>query len=124
MRSVPISRIMVMLAESSIADRRVRLRRRPTLTRKLILILFLVIPGALVAAICGYFALADYAQLQKGYAHFQSVASSGSDLRTVFVAYAGQDVHRTNVFAEGVWALMGLIIAALGLLGLCGGSRK
>lgn len=93
--------------------------------RNLALIICLIIPGVLFAVVCGYFALVDFAQLQKDYSHYQAVVNSGAGIRAVFVAYSGQEIHRTNLFADGVWALLSLVIAGVGALGLCiNSSRK
>lgn len=45
------------------------------------------------------------------------VAGNG-DLRAAFVAEARQNIHRINLFADVVWALLGLILSALGTIGL------
>lgn len=87
--------------------------------RRFALVLFLILPGLAIAAFCLFYALKDWGQLQIDYKHFQSVASSTASLTEVFKAYAAQDIHRTNLFADVVWALLGAIIASLGLLGIC-----
>lgn len=87
--------------------------------RKMLLVVLLVIPGFMVAGVTGYYALIDYTQLQVAYKHFHSVASAGSDLKTIFTAYSMQDIHRTNLFADGTWAMLGAILAGMGITGLC-----
>jgi len=87
--------------------------------RSIILVCALVIPGVVIASVCIYFALMDYSALCEGYRQFQAVANSQAGLRAVFVAYAGQDVHRINLFAEGVWALLGFLLMGIGIHGLC-----
>ncbi len=87
--------------------------------RQLLLIVFVVVPGLLVVGVSGYFALLDWRQLQLAYEHYRAVAASGADLRAVTVAFGAQDIHRTNLFADGVWALQGALIFAVGLVGLC-----
>jgi hypothetical protein len=84
-----------------------------------LLLTVLLLSGLLVAAVSGHFALQDWAQLQLGYDHYRAVAASSADLRAVTVAYQAQEIHRTNLFADGVWALQGGLIAAVGLVGLC-----
>jgi hypothetical protein len=78
-----------------------------------------VIPGVAVTAICLYYAFADWAALQGAYRNFMAVAGSGAGMREVFVAEAAQNVHRVNLFADGVWALLGAILAGIGVHGLC-----
>jgi hypothetical protein len=75
--------------------------------------------GLLVAAVSGYFLLQDWAALQRSFAQFEQLAAQGADLRALFVAEARQNLHRLNCFAEGVGVLLGMILAAIGLHGLC-----
>ena len=87
--------------------------------RRLLLILLLVVPGLLVVTASGTFALLDWRQLQLAYDHYRAVTASGADLRAVTVAYQAQDIHRINLVADGVWALQGALIFAVGLVGVC-----
>ena len=75
--------------------------------------------GVFGAAVFGWHATQDRAALHVTYGHFQSLVSAHADLRALFVAEAMQNLHRTNVFAEGVWALLSAILAGIGLHGLC-----
>lgn len=88
-------------------------RRRATLA------LLLLLPGLAAVAAFGGIALLDWRQLQLDYRHYQTVAASGADLRTLFAAWAAQDIHRTNLFADGVWTLLGALLAGLGVHGWC-----
>lgn len=87
--------------------------------RPLILFFLLVLPGLFCFGFCLYYALIDWAALQKAQANFERVAGSSSDMSTLFAAEAKQSIHRINLFAEVVWALLGAIIAAIGIHGLC-----
>ena len=87
--------------------------------RRLVLICVLIVPGTALAAAFGWYAIKDWHQLQIDYRHYQSVAAGSADIRVLFAAYAAQAVHRTNLFAEGVWALLSVIWAGLGVHGLC-----
>ena len=78
----------------------------------------LVVPGVVCFAFCMYFALQDYAALQKTYAQFARLAGSSTDMSVLFVAESRQNIHRINVFADVVWALLGAIVAAIGIHGL------
>lgn len=84
-----------------------------------LLVAFLIVPGVCGCAFCFYFALIDWHALQSAQANFQNVAAHSKDLSALFVAEANQNIHRINVFADVVWALLGAILAAIGLLGLC-----
>lgn len=92
--------------------------------RQWLLFLLLVLPGVCCFLICMYYALQDWAALQKAYANFDRVAGTSSDMSTLIVAEAKQNIHRINLFADGVWALLGAIIAAIGIHGLCVTSYK
>jgi len=61
----------------------------------------------------------DWRQLQEAYRLYQSAVASGADLRGLFVANAAQETHRMNLFADGVWALLGAFLFGLGLVGVC-----
>lgn len=73
---------------------------------------------------CIYYALQDWAELQKAYANFARVTNTSSSMNVLFVAEAKQNIHRINLFADVVWALLGAIIAAIGIHGLCVNSQK
>ena len=82
--------------------------------------LFLVIAlGALGVAVFGYYALIDWAALQQAYSQFSNLVQQSSDLTPLFAAEAQQNIHRINLFADGVWTLLSAILAAIGLHGIC-----
>lgn len=87
--------------------------------RHLLLLILLVLPGLMVAAVSVHYALLDWEKLREAYAQYRQIAASGADLRAVFVANAAQETHRLNLFADGVWALQGLMVFGIGLVGLC-----
>jgi hypothetical protein len=75
--------------------------------------------GLAAVLISGYNLFLDWAALREAYARFEQLARHDSSLNTLFVAEARQNVHRINCFAEGVSVLLGGILAAIGLHGLC-----
>ncbi len=80
------------------------------------LVVFLVASLAFFA-VCVYGALLDWRELQASDAAFRA-AIPRADLKTLFVLEARQNVHRVNLFADVVWALLcalGSVICALGL---------
>lgn len=89
-----------------------------------LLVIVLMLPGLIVLGVSTHFALLDWRQLQDAYAHYRTVVASGADLRAVFIANAAQETHRLNLFADGVWALQGALLAGVGLVGLCLLGRK
>lgn len=82
-----------------------------------LLALVLVLPGLACFTICLAVAFQDYAALRQAYAQFETAAAGGT-LRQVIVADAQQNVFRINLFADVVWALLGALIAAVGLHGI------
>ena len=94
------------------------------MVRALLLVILLVLPGIVGSAIFGYFALIDWDALQKAYFQFDTIAQSNANFPAIFVAEARQNIHRMNLFAEGVWMLLSTILAAIGIHGLCTTSRK
>ncbi len=86
--------------------------------RSLVLGSLTVLPGAIGVVIFGYFALVDWDALQNTYERFETLANSASDFDTLFVAHAQQNIHRINLFADGVWTLLSAILAAIGIHGI------
>ena len=87
--------------------------------RYLVLAIFTILPGVLGVLIFGYHALADWRDLQQAYVSFANSVQSKSSLETLFVTEAMQNIQRINLFADGVWTLLSLIIASIGLQGIC-----
>lgn len=92
--------------------------------RSFLLALLLILPGVAGVAVFAYYALIDWNALQQAYGRFAEVTRTSSDLQAVFVAEAEQNIHRLNLFAEGVWALLSAILAAIGLHGICTQPRR
>ena len=91
--------------------------------RQWLLLILLVVPGVAGFIFCMYYAFIDWALLQKTFTNFTHLASGPADMKTIFVAEAQQNIHRINVFADVVWALLSAIIAAIGIHGLCANQR-
>jgi hypothetical protein len=87
--------------------------------RSLVLWLLIVLPGVAAVAVSGYYLFRDWAALNVAYARFQQLAGGNADLRALFIADAVQNIHRLNCFAEGIGVLLGAILAAIGIHGLC-----
>jgi hypothetical protein len=82
------------------------------------LLLLTILPGVAGVIIFGYFALIDWKSLQEAYNYFAKVIQAKSSLEVLFVAEAQQNIHRINLFADGVWTLLSAILAAIGLHGI------
>ena len=92
--------------------------------RYLLLVILLIFPSLVGVTIFGYYALIDWDTLQKAYSHFVNVTKSSANLETLFVAEAQQNIHRINLFADGVWAMLSVIIGAIGLHCICTIPKK
>jgi hypothetical protein len=88
-------------------------------TRILLLLLLVVVPGAIVTLICVYYLGPEWQALEQSYQDFQAIANAGSSSTALYIARAAEDRHRINCFAEGVGALLGLVIVAIGIHGIC-----
>lgn len=84
-----------------------------------LLVLFTIVPGVIVAGVGGYYSLQDWTKLQETYGHFQQLSGANADFKTLFVAESVQNIHRINLFAEGVWSLLGAVLVGIGLHGIC-----
>jgi hypothetical protein len=85
---------------------------------KMGLAILLVVPGMGAAVVFGYYALIDWAALEEAYQQFELATQQSAELTVVLARATQQDIHRINVFAEGVWFLLSLIIVAIGLHGI------
>jgi hypothetical protein len=83
---------------------------------KVILAILLIVPGVLGAVVFGFYALIDWAALEDAYQQYEAVQQS-ADINILFIRATQQNIHRINVFAEGVWFLLSVIIAGIGLHG-------
>jgi hypothetical protein len=75
--------------------------------------------GLLATLVSGYYLLQDWAALNQAWARFEELTMSAADLRSLFIAEARQNAFRINCFADGVGVMLGAMIAAVGLHGLC-----
>jgi hypothetical protein len=87
------------------------------------LLLLTILLGVAGVIIFGYFALIDWKFLQEAYNYFAKVIQAKSSLEVLFVAEAQQNIHRINLFADGVWTLLSAILAAIGLHGISAISK-
>jgi hypothetical protein len=93
--------------------------------RVLILLLCAVLPGAFFAAFSTVTLFPDWAQLTASNRRYTQVANSASATPiALMVAEAAENRHRINCFAEGVGLLMGNVILAIGLHGICTLPRR
>ena len=87
--------------------------------RPLALWLFTVLPGSVITLVSGYYCLQDWAVLNRAFARWERLIGSGGSEKAITIAYGYQNAFRINCFAEGVGVCLGLVIVAIGVLGLC-----
>jgi hypothetical protein len=82
------------------------------------LLLLVVLPGLLAVVVSGYFLSLDWAALRAAFRVLEHALRRG-DLRAIAAADAMDRVYRTNCFADGVGVLLGALLFAVGVHGLC-----
>jgi len=88
--------------------------------RSLVLLLLVVLPGITASSFSAYYLLPEWAALDASYKSYERVAKSpSSTMRDLFIAEAAENRHRINCFAEAVGVLLGGVIAAIGIHGMC-----
>jgi len=93
---------------------------RSMIVKNVLLTLVAIIPGIAISTIAGYYALVDWAALKVAYSTFERAAQRHADIKDLIAADSYQNIHRINLFADGVWALLGLILVTLGIIGWTG----
>jgi hypothetical protein len=78
-----------------------------------------VLPGLGVMSISAYYLFPEWMALDRSYQNYQTLATQGADTRVLSIAESAEMRHRINCFAEGVGVLLGGILLAVGVHGLC-----
>jgi hypothetical protein len=86
--------------------------------RRLVLFLFVVLPGLTAIVVCGHYMFSDWSALISAFARFERVAASG-DARSLAIAQYLDSVYRLNAFADGVGVMLGAVSFGIGVHGLC-----
>ena len=93
--------------------------------RQVILLICVVLPGLGISAVSAYYLFPDWTELDKSHRNYQRVAQSpASRQRDLLIAQAAENRHRINCFAEGIGVLLGGVIMAIGIHGLCTLPKK
>ncbi|MBW4695727.1 MAG: hypothetical protein KME27_28595 [Lyngbya sp. HA4199-MV5] len=88
--------------------------------RVLVLLVLVVLPGAALVSISTYFLFPEWATLTKSYQNVQALAQTPTaSARDVSLAQAAENRHRLNCFAEGMGVLLGTVVVAIGVHGIC-----
>jgi hypothetical protein len=89
-------------------------------SRILVLLLLVVLPGSSFTGISTYYLFPEWVVLDNSYQNYQRLAQvPTSSVRDLSVAQAAETRHRLNCFAEGVGVLLGSVIVAIGIHGIC-----
>ena len=87
--------------------------------RRWVLLASLVLPGLAVSTVSGFFLLRDWSALVTAFNRLEQVVRAGGDTRAVLAAQGYDQVYRLNCLADSVGVLAGMLIAAIGIHGLC-----
>lgn len=88
--------------------------------KQVILLLFVILPGLGSSAVSAYYLFPDWTALDKSHRNYQRIAQSPTSReRDLLMAQAAENRHRINGFAEGIGILLGGVIMAIGIHGLC-----
>ena len=88
--------------------------------RILVLLVLVVLPGFAAGSYSAYYTLIDWAALGVAHQRYVEVAKlPNATLKDLAIAEAAENRHRLNCFAEGVGVLLGGVIMAVGVHGLC-----
>ncbi|MBW4470672.1 MAG: hypothetical protein KME45_09735 [Stenomitos rutilans HA7619-LM2] len=89
-------------------------------SRILVLLVLVVLPGAALVSISTYYLFPEWATLTKSYQNVQTLAQTPtSSGRELSLAQAAESRHRLNCFAEGMGVLVGTVVVAIGIHGIC-----
>lgn len=83
------------------------------------LVLLVVIPGGCFSGFSAYWLFRDWAALTASHQRFEQVAAANPSPTELMIATAAEQRHRINCLAEGVGVLLGGVIWAIGIHGLC-----
>ena len=87
--------------------------------RSLALLLSAILPGLGAAGLSAFYLMPEWTTLDASHRNFQRVASETPTVQALLVAEAAENRHRINCFAEGVGVLLGGVMVAIGVHGLC-----
>lgn len=85
----------------------------------LALLILVVLPGAIFTGISSFYLVPEWATLTASHQQYQALAISGASERELTIAQAAENRHRLNCFAEGIGVLLGGVIFAIGIHGIC-----
>jgi hypothetical protein len=88
--------------------------------RGLLLLLTTIVPGLSAITISTFYLFPEWAALDRAYRNYEQLSRNGAGVRELSIAQSAEVRHRVNCFAEGVGVLLGGVMVAIGVHGLCG----
>jgi hypothetical protein len=89
------------------------------MNRVLLLLVTTIAPGLGAIAISTFYLFPEWAALDRAYRNYEQLSRSGARARELSIAQSAEVRHRINCFAEGIGVLLGGVIVAIGVHGLC-----
>jgi hypothetical protein len=89
------------------------------MNRVLLLLVTTIAPGLGAIAISTFYLFPEWAALDRAYRNYEQLSRSGAGARELSIAQSAEVRHRINCFAEGIGVLLGGVIVAIGVHGLC-----
>ncbi len=87
--------------------------------RGMLLLLTTIVPGLGAIAISSFYLFPEWTALDRAYRNYEQLSRSGARSRELSIAQSAEVRHRINCFAEGIGVLLGGVIVAIGVHGLC-----
>ncbi|MBF2028030.1 MAG: hypothetical protein IGS48_14905 [Oscillatoriales cyanobacterium C42_A2020_001] len=88
--------------------------------RILALLTLVVLPGIAAMGISTYYLFPEWVALAASHRNYQKLAQvPTTSARDLSVAQSAETRHRLNCFAEGIGVLLGGVIFAIGVHGIC-----
>ena len=88
-------------------------------SRGMVLLLSTIVPGLGAITISSFYLFPEWTALDRAYRNYEQLSRTGAGTRELSVAQSAEVRHRINCFAEGIGVLLGGVIVAVGVHGLC-----
>ncbi len=89
------------------------------MNRTLVLLTFTIAPGLGAVLLSSFFLFPEWAALDQSYQNYAKLAATDASVKELAIAESAEMRHRLNCFAEGIGVLLGGVIVAIGVHGIC-----
>ena len=89
------------------------------MNRALVLLTLTIAPGLGAVILSSFFLFPEWAALDKSYQNYARLAATNASVKELAIAESAEMRHRINCFAEGVGVLLGGVVFAIGIHGIC-----